>query len=152
MSKEMAKHVGFMGEFMTNLNALTVALLKDLRNKYGISNEQSSVLLMLSHDKALTLTEITLRQGVNKAAVSRRVKKLVELQLVKWVHLEHSYDKRLKYISLTEAGVQYVRESRRIVSDLASEMLFDIPLDQIEQTHDVLAQIDERVKSHLRKM
>lgn len=152
MTKEMSMHVGFMGEFMVNLNALTATLLKDLRNKYGISNEQSSVLLMLSHDRALTLTEITLRQGVNKAAVSRRVKKLVELKLVEWVHLEYSYDKRLKYIALTESGVNYVRESRRIIADLASEMLSDIPIDQIEQTHAVLEQIDQRVKTHLKKM
>lgn len=152
MSKEISKHVGFMGEFMVNLNALTAALLKDLRNKYKISNEQSSVLLMLSHDRALTLTEITLRQGVNKAAVSRRVKKLVELKLVEWVQLEYSYDKRLKYIALTDHGTDYVRESRHIIDNLASEMLSDIAIDQIEQTREVLEQIDQRVKSHLKKM
>ncbi|UEX90483.1 MarR family winged helix-turn-helix transcriptional regulator [Staphylococcus ratti] len=152
MSKEMSKHVGFMGEFMVNLNALTAALLKDLRNKYKISNEQSSVLLMLSHDRALTLTEITLRQGVNKAAVSRRVKKLVELKLVEWVQLEYSYDKRLKYVALTDRGTDYVRESRHIIANLASEMLSDIAIDQIEQTREVLEQIDQRVKSHLKKI
>lgn len=75
-SNLMNQHVTFMGEFMTNVNALTAGLLKDLRSRYGISNEQSSVLLMLSNDKSLTLTEITLRQGVNKAAVSRRIKKV----------------------------------------------------------------------------
>ncbi|MGS4189599.1 MarR family winged helix-turn-helix transcriptional regulator [Staphylococcus pseudintermedius] len=151
-SNLMNQHVTFMGEFMTNVNALTAGLLKDLRSRYGISNEQSSVLLMLSNDKSLTLTEITLRQGVNKAAVSRRIKKLVDLGLVKWVNMAYEYDKRLKYVALTEAGIDYVRASRNLIANLANEMLSDIPLEKIEQTLDMLELIDERIQGQLNQL
>ncbi|HAR6211200.1 TPA: MarR family transcriptional regulator [Staphylococcus pseudintermedius] len=151
-SNLMNQHVTFMGEFMTNMNALTAGLLKDLRSRYGISNEQSSVLLMLSNDKSLTLTEITLRQGVNKAAVSRRIKKLVDLGLVKWVNMAYEYDKRLKYVALTEAGIDYVRASRNLIANLANEMLSDIPLEKIEQTRDMLELIDERIQGQLNQL
>ncbi|EGQ4245144.1 MarR family transcriptional regulator [Staphylococcus pseudintermedius] len=151
-SNLMNQHVTFMGEFMTNVNALTTGLLKDLRSRYGISNEQSSVLLMLSNDKSLTLTEITLRQGVNKAAVSRRIKKLVDLGLVKWVNMAYEYDKRLKYVALTEAGIDYVRASRNLIANLANEMLSDIPLEKIEQTRDMLELIDERIQGQLNQL
>ncbi|EJD5743374.1 MarR family transcriptional regulator [Staphylococcus pseudintermedius] len=151
-SNLMNQHVTFMGEFMTNVNALTAGLLKDLRSRYGISNEQSSVLLMLSNDKSLTLTEITLRQGVNKAAVSRRIKKLVDLGLVKWVNMAYEYDKRLKYVALTEAGIDYVRASRNLIANLANEMLSDIPLEKIEQTRDMLELIDERIQGQLNQL
>ncbi|EHA6123366.1 MarR family transcriptional regulator [Staphylococcus pseudintermedius] len=151
-SNLMNQHVTFMGEFMTNVNALTAGLLKDLRSQYGISNEQSSVLLMLSNDKSLTLTEITLRQGVNKAAVSRRIKKLVDLGLVKWVNMAYEYDKRLKYVALTEAGIDYVRASRNLIANLANEMLSDIPLEKIEQTRDMLELIDERIQGQLNQL
>ncbi|EOE4893224.1 MarR family winged helix-turn-helix transcriptional regulator [Staphylococcus pseudintermedius] len=151
-SNLMNQHVTFMGEFMTNVNALTAGLLKDLRSRYGISNEQSSVLLMLSNDKSLTLTEITLRQGVNKAAVSRRIKKLVDLGLVKWVNMAYEYDKRLKYVALTEAGIDYVRASRNLIATLANEMLSDIPLEKIEQTRDMLELIDERIQGQLNQL
>ncbi|EII2743458.1 MarR family transcriptional regulator [Staphylococcus pseudintermedius] len=151
-SNLMNQHVTFMGEFMTNVNALTAGLLKDLRSRYGISNEQSSVLLMLSNDKSLTLTEITLRQGVNKAAVSRRIKKLVDLGLVKWVNMAYEYDKRLKYVALTEAGIDYVRASRNLIANLANEMLSDIPLEKIEQTRDILELIDERIQGQLNQL
>lgn len=151
-SKTMSQHVTFMGEFMTNMNALTTALLKDLRSKYGVSNEQSSVLLMLSSHKSLTLTEITLKQGVNKAAVSRRIKKLVDLGLVQWMTLNHEYDKRLKYVALTEEGANYVRASRDLVANLANKMLSDIPLNQIEATREMLEKIDERIKSQLSRL
>ncbi|MBT2814680.1 MarR family transcriptional regulator [Staphylococcus coagulans] len=151
-SKTMSQHVTFMGEFMTNMNALTTALLKDLRSKYGVSNEQSSVLLMLSNHKSLTLTEITLKQGVNKAAVSRRIKKLVDLGLVQWMTLNHEYDKRLKYVALTEEGANYVRASRDLIANLANKMLSDIPLNQIEATREMLEKIDERIKSQLSRL
>ncbi|MFP4930070.1 MarR family winged helix-turn-helix transcriptional regulator [Staphylococcus pseudintermedius] len=151
-SNLMNQHVTFMGEFMTNVNALTAGLLKDLRSQYGISNEQSSVLLMISNDKSLTLTEITLRQGVNKAAVSRRIKKLVDLGLVKWVNMAYEYDKRLKYVALTEAGIDYVRASRNLIANLANEMLSDIPLEKIEQTRDMLELIDERIQGQLNQL
>ncbi|EGQ4405093.1 MarR family winged helix-turn-helix transcriptional regulator [Staphylococcus pseudintermedius] len=151
-SNLMNQHVTFMGEFMTNVNALTAGLLKDLRSRYGISNEQSSVLLMLSNDNSLTLTEITLRQGVNKAAVSRRIKKLVDLGLVKWVNMAYEYDKRLKYVALTEAGIDYVRASRNLIANLANEMLSDIPLEKIEQTRDMLELIDERIQGQLNQL
>ncbi|EKH2186643.1 MarR family transcriptional regulator [Staphylococcus pseudintermedius] len=151
-SNLMNQHVTFMGEFMTNVNALTAGLLKDLRSRYGISNEQSSVLLMLSNDKSLTLTEITLRQGVNKAAVSRRIKKLVDLGLVKWVNMAYEYDKRLKYVALTEAGIDYVRASRNLIANLANEMLSDIPLEKNEQTRDMLELIDERIQGQLNQL
>ncbi|ARJ50511.1 MarR family winged helix-turn-helix transcriptional regulator [Staphylococcus lutrae] len=151
-SNTMSQHIAFMGEFMTNMNVLTTGLLKDLRSRYGISNEQSSVLLMLSNDKSLTLTEITLRQGVNKAAVSRRIKKLVDLGLVQWVHMAYEYDKRLKYVALTEAGASYVRASRDLIADLANDMLSDIPLEKIEQTREMLELIDERVQGQLKQL
>lgn len=147
----MNQHIRFMGEFMTNMNALTAGLLRDLREQYGISNEQSSVLLMLSHEKALTLTEITIRQGVNKAAVSRRVKKLLDLELVKCAYANSETDKRLKYIELTDYGMAYVQDSRSLIADLATEVLSDIPGDELDETRAVLEKIDSRLKGLVQK-
>ncbi|MGV3244696.1 MarR family winged helix-turn-helix transcriptional regulator [Staphylococcus sp. 11262D007BW] len=137
---------------MTNINALTTRLLRDLRAKYGISNEQSSVMLMLAHEKALTLTDITLLQGVNKAAVSRRVKKLVELNLVKWVKMDYEKDRRFKYITLTEKGLEYIVASRKLVADLATKMLSDISVQELDNTVEVLEQIDQRVTQQLKHL
>ncbi|UXR78082.1 MULTISPECIES: MarR family transcriptional regulator [unclassified Staphylococcus] len=147
----MNQHIRFMGEFMTNMNALTAGVLKDLRAQYAISNEQSSVLLMLSHEKALTLTEITIRQGVNKAAVSRRVKKLLDLELVQFAYTNDDADRRLKYVELTEYGMDFVHDSRNLITELATEVLSDIPQDEIEETRAVLEKIDTRLKGLVRK-
>lgn len=151
-SQKVNDHIKFMGEFLTNINALTTRLLRDLRAKYGISNEQSSVMLMLDHEKALTLTDITLLQGVNKAAVSRRVKKLVELNLVKWVKMDYEKDRRFKYITLTEKGLEYIVASRKLVADLATKMLSDISVQELDNTVEVLEQIDQRVTQQLKHL
>lgn len=151
-SQKVNDHIKFMGEFLTNINALTTRLLRDLRAKYGISNEQSSVMLMLAHEKALTLTDITLLQGVNKAAVSRRVKKLVELKLVKWVKMDYEKDRRFKYITLTEKGLEYIVASRKLVADLATKMLSDISVQELDNTVEVLEQIDQRVTQQLKHL
>ncbi|PWZ43214.1 MarR family transcriptional regulator, partial [Staphylococcus pseudintermedius] len=83
---------------------------------------------------------------------SRRIKKLVDLGLVKWVNMAYEYDKRLKYVALTEAGIDYVRASRNLIANLANEMLSDIPLEKIEQTRDMLELIDERIQGQLNQL
>ena len=74
MSTISKSHIDFMKQFIDDVNTLTAKLFKDIQNEYGISVEQSNVLRLLSNHQALTITEITEKQGVNKAAVSRRKK------------------------------------------------------------------------------
>lgn len=76
MSTISKSHIDFMKQFIDDVNTLTAKLFKDIQNEYGISVEQSNVLRLLSNHQALTITEITEKQGVNKATVSRRIKKI----------------------------------------------------------------------------
>ncbi|MEJ7430345.1 MarR family transcriptional regulator, partial [Staphylococcus warneri] len=90
-------HIEFMKHFIDDTNTLTSKLLKDQQVKYGVSTEQSNVLRLLSHHQALSITEITEKQGVNKAAVSRRIKKLIESDFVALQKPNDKIDQRLKY-------------------------------------------------------
>ncbi|WP_424153927.1 MarR family winged helix-turn-helix transcriptional regulator [Staphylococcus casei] len=136
-----------MREFINDVNTLLAKLLKELREVYNISKEQANVILMLEKEKAMTLTEITERQGVNKAAVSRRIKKLIQAELVQWDKSEESADQRLKYIKLTDKGKQFNRESKSIISNIVSDILHDLSEDEIEQARSVLEVIDQRLKN-----
>ena len=69
MSIISRNHIEFMKQFIDDTNTLTAKLLKD-QSKYGISMEQSNVLRLLSHHQGLSITEITEKQGVNKASKS----------------------------------------------------------------------------------
>lgn len=146
MSPISKSHIDFMKQFIDDINALTAKLLKDVQDRYGISMEQSNVLRLLSNNNALTISEITEKQGVNKAAVSRRIKKLIEANLVKIEKSNHYIDQRLKYIKLTKLGQNYIEESKSIISEIANDMVGDLSSEDIEQALKVLQKIDCRVK------
>ncbi|HLR19249.1 MAG TPA: MarR family transcriptional regulator [Staphylococcus sp.] len=147
MVKNLSSHIEFMGEFIDDVNTLLAKLLKALREDYNVSKEQANVILMLENGKAMTLTEITERQGVNKAAVSRRIKKLIQAGVVQWEKSEEKADQRLKYIKLTEKGKQFNKESKSIINDIVSDMLHDLSDEEIEQARYVLEIIDQRLKN-----
>ncbi|MDW8565730.1 MULTISPECIES: MarR family winged helix-turn-helix transcriptional regulator [Staphylococcus] len=147
MVKNLGNHIVFMGEFIDDVNTLLAKLLKELREEYNISKEQANVILMLENEKTMTLTEITERQGVNKAAVSRRIKKLIQAEVVEWVKTEENTDQRLKYIKLSEKGKQFNHESKSIINDIVSDMLHDLSDDEIEQARYVLEIIGQRLKN-----
>ncbi|AWI43839.1 MarR family transcriptional regulator [Staphylococcus nepalensis] len=151
MVKNLSSHIDFMGEFIDDVNTLLAKLLKELREDYNVSREQANVILMLENEKAMTLTEITERQGVNKAAVSRRIKKLIQAEVVQWDKSEENIDQRLKYIKLTEKGKQFKKQSKAIINDIVSDILHDLSDEQIEQARYVLEIIDQRLKNFITK-
>src|SRR5699024_12517014 len=104
MVKNLSSHIDFMGEFINDVNTLLAKLLKELREDYNVSKEQANVILMLENEKTMTLTEITERQGVNKAAVRRRIKKLIQAEVIQWEKEKENKYQKLKYIKLTERG------------------------------------------------
>ena len=108
--------------------------------------EQSNVLRLLSHHQGLSITEITEKQGVNKAAVSRRIKKLIDSGFVALQKSNNNIEQRLKYVALTEKGRKYTEENNKIVSDMVSDMVADLSSKDIEKALSVLYIIDERVK------
>lgn len=146
MSRISKNHIEFMKHFIDETNTLTAKLLKEQQIKYGISTEQSNVLRLLNHHHVLSITEITEKQGVNKAAVSRRIKKLIESGFVALQKPNDKIDQRLKYIILTEKGRQYIEENNEMISQIVNDMVKDLSSKDIEKALSVLYVIDERVK------
>ena len=151
MVRRIEDHISFLEKFINDVNTLTAKLLKDLQTEYGISAEQSHVLNMLSIE-ALTVGQITEKQGVNKAAVSRRVKKLLNAELVKLEKLDFNTDQRLKIIKLSNKGKKYIKERKAIMSHIASDMTSDFDSKEIEKVRQVLEIIDYRIQSYTSKL
>lgn len=146
MSRISKNHIEFMKRFIDDTNTLTAKLLKDQQSKYGISMEQSNVLRLLSNHHTLSIIEITEKQGVNKAAVSRRIKKLIDGGFVELYKSGNDIDQRLKYVTLTAKGRKYTEENKEIVSSIVSDIVGDLSTKDIEQALSILYIIDERVK------
>ncbi|MEW4383487.1 MarR family transcriptional regulator [Staphylococcus epidermidis] len=151
MVRRIEDHISFLEKFINDVNTLTAKLLKDLQTEYGISAEQSHVLNMLSIE-ALTVGQITEKQGVNKAAVSRRVKKLLNAELVKLEKPDSNTDQRLKIIKLSNKGKKYIKERKAIMSHIASDMTSDFDSKEIEKVRQVLEIIDHRIQSYTSKL
>lgn len=151
MVRRIEDHISFLEKFINDVNTLTAKLLKDLQTEYGISAEQSHVLNMLSIE-ALTVGQITEKQGVNKAAVSRRVKKLLNAELVKLEKPHSNTDQRLKIIKLSNKGKKYIKERKAIMSHIASDMTSDFESKEIEKVRQVLEIIDYRIQSYTSKL
>ncbi|MGC7794965.1 MarR family winged helix-turn-helix transcriptional regulator [Staphylococcus epidermidis] len=151
MVRRIEDHISFLEKFINDVNTLTAKLLKDLQTEYGISAEQSHVLNMLSIE-ALTVGQITEKQGVNKAAVSRRVEKLLNAELVKLEKPDSNTDQRLKIIKLSNKGKKYIKERKAIMSHIASDMTSDFDSKEIEKVRQVLEIIDYRIQSYTSKL
>ncbi|CAL28765.1 MarR family winged helix-turn-helix transcriptional regulator [Staphylococcus carnosus] len=149
--QNIEQHIDFMGHFLEDINSMVAKLLEDLRHEYNVSMEQSRAVLLLDNNKSLTLSEITEKQGVNKAAISRRVKKLINLDLIQWEKQNASVDQRLKYVKLTPKGREYIERSKKIISEVAVYLVQDLSEKQIEDTADNLSIIDKRIKEYVKK-
>lgn len=150
--ENIEQHTQFMAMFIEDINTLMVSLLEGLRKEYHISIEQSQALFLLDNNKSLTLSEITEKQGVNKAAISRRIKKLINLELVELVKQNENVDQRLKYVRLTDNGHEYIERTKVIVNDVSTYLLQDISQSQIEETAKNLRIIDQRIKEYISKI
>lgn len=150
--ENIEQHTQFMAMFIEDINTLMASLLEGLRKEYHISIEQSQALFLLDNNKSLTLSEITEKQGVNKAAISRRIKKLINLELVELVKQNENVDQRLKYVRLTDNGREYIERTKVIVNDVSTYLLQDISQSQIEETAKNLRIIDQRIKKYISKI
>ncbi|AYU55979.1 MarR family winged helix-turn-helix transcriptional regulator [Staphylococcus debuckii] len=149
--QNIEQHIDFMDHFLEDINSMVAKLLEDLRHEYNVSMEQSQAVLLLDNNKSLTLSEITEKQGVNKAAISRRVKKLIKLDLIQWEKQNASVDQRLKYVKLTPKGREYIERSKKIVSEVAVYLVQDLSEKQIEETAENLSIIDQRIKEYVKE-
>lgn len=111
----------------------TERVLKSVENPLWkeYSPEQMQVLKLINKEESMTAGRLALLQGVHKSAISSRLKKLVEKELVA---IKPSGDKREKLLALTEKGQVVVVQSKQVLDEYISSLLSDHVNDQeIEQ-------------------
>lgn len=95
------------------------------------SPEQMQVLKLISKEESMTAGRLALLQGVHKSAISSRLKKLVEKELVV---IMPSGDRREKLIELTDKGQDVVEQSKQVLDEYIGSLLSDHVNDlEIEQ-------------------
>ncbi|MGK9287895.1 MarR family winged helix-turn-helix transcriptional regulator [Staphylococcus warneri] len=151
MTRQLEDHIASLEMFINNVNTLTAKLLKDLQNEYGISVEQSNVLAMLNNE-SMTISQITEKQGVNKAAVSRRISKLLDAGLVVLEKPNANIDQRLKFITLSKKGKSYMEKRKTLINDIAMDFTKDFSSEDLDQVRHVLEVINYRMTNYSSKL
>jgi DNA-binding MarR family transcriptional regulator len=99
-----------------------------LWNEY--SREQIQLLKILDKEGGLTSRRLASLQNVHKSAISSRIKKLLNNQLIQIVETN---DKREKLLELTTTGRSIVRESDQVLTAYIHHLLADrIDEEEIE--------------------
>ena len=91
------------------------------------SPEQIQLLKMIGKEDSLTAGRLADLQGVHKSAVSNRLKKLLDKELVK---VKPSTDKREKLLTLTDQGKSIVDQSGAVLHEYIEMLLSDQVNDQ----------------------
>ncbi|MDN7229014.1 winged helix DNA-binding protein [Planococcus sp. N064] len=97
------------------------------------SPEQMQMLKLISKEKRITSSRLAVLQAVHKSAISSRIKKLLQKEVIRFVQTEQQ-DRREKLIELTEQGEKVLAQSDKVLTDyiekLMSEHVNDEEIDQ----------------------
>lgn len=100
-----------------------------LWNEY--SPEQIQMLKLIGKEKQITSARLAVLQAVNKSAISSRIKKLLQKEVVRVVQ---TTDRREKLLELTDKGQAIILELDKVLTEyiekLMAENIADEEIDQ----------------------
>ncbi len=95
------------------------------------STEQIQMLKLIGTEKQITSARLAILQAVHKSAISSRIKKLLQKEVI---HVVETTDKREKLLELTDKGQALVLELDQVLTNYLEKLLSENIADQeIEQ-------------------
>ena len=95
------------------------------------SPEQIQMLKLIGKEKRITSARLAVLQAVHKSAISSRIKKLLQKEVIQVVQ---TTDRREKMLELTDKGQEVLVEMEKVLTDyiekLMSENIADEEIDQ----------------------
>lgn len=95
------------------------------------SPEQLQMLKLISKEGRVTSSRLAVLQAVHKSAISSRIKKLLQKELIRIAETE---DKRIKMLEITDAGNEVLEQSDKALTEfiekLMSEQIEDKEIDE----------------------
>ena len=95
------------------------------------SPEQMQMLKLISKEGRVTSSRLAVLQSVHKSAISSRIKKLLQRELIRIAETE---DRRTKMLEITDAGREVLAQSDKALTEyiekLMSEHIEDKEIDE----------------------
>ena len=108
--------------------------------KYHISLSYWRVMRILDREGAKNFGEITTILQIEKPALTKIIKKLIEMNIVE---IRRGMDKREKIISITNKGEQLLINIRQELDPILNKALENIPVEQTDMAKDLLLVIQK---------
>lgn len=113
-------------------------------NRFGLKSTDVTVLIMAArHPEGLTVTELAVECGVDKAVVSRAAQMLLSEGYMTSVN--NAISNYRKKIMLTEKGHQTASEISNLAAQAVNEVSRDIPQSDIDTFYRTLEKITENI-------
>ncbi|WP_058302613.1 MarR family transcriptional regulator [Gorillibacterium timonense] len=117
------------------------------QNNSCLSKEQFELLTILDKHGPFTPGNLAQMQGVHKSAISNRLNRLLQKDLVEWHQSQEGRDKRFKLIRLTEKGKQQIAHAHEQILRLLSTALVDLDDGrQMDSFIAIMAQVNEKLQ------
>jgi DNA-binding MarR family transcriptional regulator len=109
------------------------------------SPEQIQLLKLIGREQRITSGRLAVLQGVHKSAVSSRIKKLLEKDLIRIVE---TANRREKLLELTEKGISIQRQSDKVLTDYIEKLFGQhIEDEEIEQFLTIFRKLKDIIKT-----
>ena len=116
----------------------------------GYSFAQMNSLFFIHHHEQKTINHLATHLGISKAAASQMIERLVDCGLVN--RDEDPQDRRSKLLSLTEAGLGIIRESKRVRHAWIDDFCQSLDSAEAETITQALEVLVERMKAYKEKL
>lgn len=128
------------GFFRTYLNLYrpSISSINELLSQYELSYSLWQVVLYIKLNGPSSLVDISNHYHVEKPAITKRVKRLMELEMIEHIS---GKDKREKIIQLTDLGETLYQTCREAITNLEASMLDGITLEEQQLLFDILQKI-----------
>lgn len=95
------------------------------------SPEQMQMLKLISKEKQVTSSRLAVLQSVHKSAISSRIKKLLQRELIRIIDTE---DKRTKMLEITDAGREVLQQSDKALTEYIEKLMSEhIENEEVDQ-------------------
>ncbi|MGO1060348.1 MarR family winged helix-turn-helix transcriptional regulator [Planococcus sp. FY231025] len=109
------------------------------------SPEQIQLLKLIRREQRITSGRLAVMQGVHKSAVSSRIKKLLEKDLIRVVE---TANRREKLLELTDKGIHIQEQSDKVLTEYVEKLFGQyIEDEEIEQFLTIFRKLKDIIKT-----
>ena len=125
-------------ELLSDLSINYSAIIRKAAAKLNLTSSQAFQLLSIPYD-GIAMTQLSNKLGLDTSTLTRNINNLIKLNLV--IKRQHSEDKRIYKIFLTQPGLNTVAKIENSLLETHNEVFKTLDLDYQESLIEILQKL-----------